>query len=281
MSRVKENDETEIEASRAPLLSHLAELRSRLMISMIALVIAFSVCFVFAQEIFIFLTDPFVMAVRKVAATHPEIGVDPNDPIRMVNMSALGFFMVKMKVALFAAICVSFPVLAWQAYAFVAPGLYRRERAAVAPFLVAAPVMFLAGGAFVYYIAMPFALEFALSQQVTAGQIRVEYLPKVDEYVGLETTLVLAFGLFFQMPVVLSLLARIGVVNAKMLWSFWRYALVGIAAFSALVTPPDILSMSLMTVPLFGIYLLSIALVWLIEKRDKPGTDIATTQAAE
>lgn len=274
MNRPKQDDEAEIEASRAPLLSHLAELRSRLMVALATLVVAFAICFTFAQDIFVFLTDPFVFAMRRVDPEHA------GEAIRMVNTDALGFFMVKMKVALFAAVCLSFPVLAWQAYAFVAPGLYRRERAAVAPFLAAAPIMFTLGGAFVYYIAMPFALEFALSQQVTAGQIRVEYLPKVDEYVGLETTLVLAFGLFFQMPVVLSLLARIGVVNAKMLWNFWRYALIGIALFSALVTPPDILSMSLMTVPLFGIYLLSILLVWLIEKRDKQA-EVATTQAAE
>ncbi len=126
--------------------------------------------------------------------------------------------------------------------------------------------MFIAGGAFVFYVAMPFALEFALKQEVEAGGVRVSYLPKVDEYLGLVTTLVLAFGLCFQMPVVLSLLARIGLIGAKMLRSGRRYAVVGIAAFAALVTPPDILSMTLMAIPMYLLYELSIWLVWAIEK---------------
>ncbi|MGE3143501.1 MAG: twin-arginine translocase subunit TatC, partial [Hyphomonadaceae bacterium] len=164
-----------------------------------------------------------------------------------------------------AALVLAFPVLAWQAYAFVAPGLYKRERSAVAPFLAAAPLMFIAGAAFVYFVAMPFALEFALNQQVSVGQIHVRYLPKVDEYVGLETTLVLAFGLFFQMPVVLALLARVGMIATRTLRKGRRYAVVGIAAFSALVTPPDVLSMTMMFLPMYALYEISIWIVWAIE----------------
>ena len=253
-------DEDEIEASRAPLLEHLMELRTRLIIALGALFVAFCGCFVFAQQIFLFLVEPFIVAVHKTDPHHAA------DAIRLVNTDALGFFVVKVKVSLFAAIVVAFPVIAYQAYSFVAPGLYKRERSAVAPFLVAAPIMFLLGGAFVYFVAMPFALEFALNQQVTVGPIHVEYLPKVDEYVALVTTLVLAFGVFFQMPVVLALLARIGLVTTSLLLKSWRYALLGIAAFAALVTPPDVFSMSVMFVPMFGVYLVSILIVWIIEK---------------
>jgi sec-independent protein translocase protein TatC len=260
MSQAAPNDEDEIEASRAPLLDHLGELRSRLMISLAALIVAFIGCFFVAEDIFKILTDPFVVAMRRVDPAHA------GQAIQMINTDALGFFIVKMKVALFAAIVLAFPIIAWQAYAFIAPGLYRRERAATWPFLLAAPVMFSAGGAFVYYVAMPFALEFALNQQTQIGQIEVKYLPKVDEYVGLETTLALAFGLFFQMPVVLSLLARVGIVGASMLRKGRRYALVGIAGFAALVTPPDVLSMTVMAVPMYGLYEVSIWLVWLIER---------------
>ena len=250
----------EIEASRAPLLDHLVELRARLITALAALVIAFIACFAFADPLFQFMVQPFKAAMAQV---HPE---RVHEAIQLVYTGAFGFFGVKMTIALFAAIVVSFPIVAWQAYAFIAPGLYKRERAAVAPFLLAAPVMFLAGGAFVYFVAMPFALEFALHQEVVQDGVRVSYLPKVEEYLGLVTTLILAFGLMFQMPVVLALLARVGLVSASMLRKGRRYAIVGIAAFSALVTPPDPLSMTLMTIPLYGLYEISIWLVWLIER---------------
>jgi sec-independent protein translocase protein TatC len=272
-------NEDEVEASRAPLLSHLSELRTRLVWAIGAVVVAFAGCFFFQDQIFLLLTNPFVEAMREAHLTQ-------NQDIHMINTDAFGFFMTKMKLVLFAALIVSFPLTAYQAYAFVAPGLYKRERSAAAPFLVAAPIMFALGGIFVYYIAMPYALRFALQQQVSiqtsnGATIHVDYLPKVDEYIGLETTLILAFGVFFQMPVVLSMLARVGIVTASMLGKARRYALVGIAAFAALTAPPDPLSMGIMMIPLYLVFEISILVVRLVERRDRKTQAVADASAAE
>ena len=276
---MSEANEDEVEASRAPLLSHLSELRTRLVWAIGAVLVAFAGCFFFQDQIFLLLTNPFVEAMREAHLTQ-------NQDIHMINTDAFGFFMTKMKLVLFAALIVSFPWTAYQAYAFVAPGLYKRERSAAAPFLIAAPIMFALGGIFVYYIAMPYALRFALQQQVSiqtsnGATIHVDYLPKVDEYIGLETTLILAFGVFFQMPVVLSMLARVGIVTASMLGKARRYALVGIAAFAALTAPPDPLSMGIMMIPLYLVFEISILVVRLVERRDQKPQAVAGASAAE
>ncbi|MBX9746034.1 MAG: twin-arginine translocase subunit TatC, partial [Hyphomonadaceae bacterium] len=255
------NDEDEIEASRAPLLDHLGELRDRLVRSVIAVVIGFIVCFFFVDDIFMFLVQPFQTAM---ATVYPDRS--PNEAIELINTGAFGFFSVKMQIALFGGIILAFPVIAWQAYAFIAPGLYKRERMAAAPFMLAAPIMFTLGAAFVFYVAMPFALNFALGQQVTDGPVQVTYLPKVEEYMGLVTTLVLAFGFMFQLPVVLSLLGKVGIVSTSLLRKGRRYAIVGIAAFSALVTPNDVISMFVMAVPVYLLYEISIWIVAAMER---------------
>ncbi len=274
------SDDEEIEASRAPLLDHLAELRNRLMTSLTFIVIGVIISFLFANQIFLFLVQPFQTAM---AAEQAEHGLAARDTIELINTGAFGFFSVKMQIALFGGIILAFPVIAWQAYAFIAPGLYRKERAATAPFLIAAPVMFALGAAFVFYFAMPFALRFALDQQVTSGPVQVTYLPKVEEYMGLVTTLVLAFGLMFQLPVVLSLLGRVGIVSSSLLRKGRRYAIVGIAAFSALVTPNDVFSMFVMALPVYALYEISIWIVAAMEKtrakQEKLDTAVATPPA--
>jgi len=265
-------DDDEIEASRAPLMDHLMELRDRLVWSISAVVVGFIACFIFVDPLFMFLAKPFQTAM---AVAHPERA---GEAIELINTGAFGFFSVKMQIALFGGIVLAFPVVAWQVYAFIAPGLYKRERMAVAPFMIAAPIMFALGAAFVFYVAMPFALNFALTQEVTDGPVRVTYLPKVEEYMGLVTTLVLAFGLMFQLPVVLSLLGKVGIVSSKLLQQGRRYAIVGIAAFSALVTPNDVISMFVMAVPVYLLYEISIWIVAAMERtraKAEAGTAVA------
>ena len=296
---MSEPDESEIEGSRAPLLDHLIELRSRLIASVIAILLGFLICFYFSEPLFKFLLRPFSIAAQLLALRQGEVAHDVGGQalgmltdaknmflalIGVLNLPApagkvaslvftapLEFFFTKVKLGAFGGLILAFPVLAWQIYAFVAPGLYKRERRAFLPFLLAAPLLFLMGAALVYYMIMPFVLWFSLSQQIvgTAG-ISVQLLPKVSEYFDLLTTLILCFGLFFQLPVVLTLLAMTGLVNAAMLLNGWRFAVAGIVVAAAIVTPPDPISMTLLAVPIIALYFISIGCVKLIErKRDE------------
>ncbi len=276
------DDEAELEGSRAPLLSHLVELRGRLIVCVAALVVGFLVCFVFADRIYLFLMRPYQVASALLAEVHAKHGpfdlilamtgnraVTKLQPVQFVYTGPLEFFFTKMKVAAFGAVVVTFPVLAWQLYRFVAPGLYRRERAAFFPFLVASPVLFTMGAALVYYVMLPFVLWFALSQQISTAEVKVSLLPKVADYLELVTKLLLAFGLCFQLPVVLSLAGLAGLVGSKQLGSFRRYAIVAIVFVAALVTPPDPISQCLLAIPIYALYEASIWCVKLIELRRK------------
>lgn len=263
-----ENEENpdEVESSRAPLLDHLIELRKRLIVTLAAVAAGFVVCFFLAAPIYNILLAPFEEAARALAERRGE-GVD--EQLRLIFTAPLEFFFVKLKLALFGAIIVAFPVIAYQVYAFVAPGLYKTERRAFLPYMVAAPVLFATGAALVYYFILPFVMRFALGQEQAgaAGRAAIELLPRVSDYLSLVTTLILAFGFSFQLPVVLSLLARVGMVNAKQLGHFRRYAVVGIFAFAAVVTPPDPLSQIGLGLAMMALYEVSILCVRLIDRQ--------------
>jgi sec-independent protein translocase protein TatC len=280
-------DESEIEASRAPLMDHLIELRARLIICAVALAAGFLFCFFFSTQIYLFLLAPFERAAGMIAMQRAPGHHGPFDlllgllglksvpmaqapAIHLVFTAPLEFFFTKIKLAGFGAVVLTFPVLAFQLYRFVAPGLYRRERHAFMPFLMAAPVLFLAGAALVYFIMLPFVLWFSLNQQIVGvGSISVQLLPKVSDYLTLVTALLLSFGLCFQLPVVLSLLGMAGLVSSKLLASGRRYAIVAVFVVAAILTPPDPISMMTLALPGVLLYEISILCVWLIELRQR------------
>jgi sec-independent protein translocase protein TatC len=293
-----DRDEAEIEASRAPLMSHLIELRGRLVVCVVAFAVAFIGCFYFAADIQIFLIKPFQAAYALHAAAQAA-GQHGGNPFELIAVTAglhhlppgaptnlalqatgpLEQLFTKMKVAGFGAVVVVFPVLAWQLYKFVAPGLYRNEKGAFLPFLFVAPILFLIGAALVYFVMLPFVMWFSLSQQITADGITVELNTKISEYLSLVTSLILAFGLCFQLPVVTTLLGMAGIVSSKMMVEVRRYAIVAVVVVAAVVTPPDPISQLMLAVPLVLLYEISIWCVRLIEMRRKKA-DVADGLAA-
>lgn len=273
-----DEDDAHIEASRAPLLDHLLELRRRLIVMVIAVVLGFILGFVFAEHIYRILLVPFTDAAARAR------GVSGEDlDLKLIFTGPLEFFFVKLRLALFGGVILAFPLIAHQIYAFVAPGLYKNERGAFLPYLLAGPVLFCLGGLLVYSFILPQVLTFAFSQEVSGGegQASIELLPRVSEYLSLVTTLILAFGFAFQMPVILTLMAHAGLITAKTLISYWKYALLGIFVVAAVLTPPDPMSQIALGGCIFGLYWLSVLAVKLIEKNrgDDADDDAAVTPA--
>ena len=232
----------DIDESKAPLMEHLIELRRRLLWSMAALAVAFFTCLYFARDIFAVLVQPLLAAGQG----------------KLIYTDVFEAFFVEIKVALFAALMISFPVIATQLWRFVAPGLYAKEKKAFLPFLLMTPFFFGAGAAFAYFLAMPWALHFLLGYQGDVGGVTQEALPAVGNYLSFSTRFLFGFGVAFLTPVLLMILERAGLVTREQLVSSRRYAIVACAVVSAVLTPPDVVSQLLLLVPLYLLYELAI-----------------------
>jgi len=263
--------EDELAGSEAPLLDHLIELRKRLIRSVLVLMALLIACFFVAGPIFDILVQPYRDAVAPT-------------PVELIYTAPQEFFFTQLSLAFFGALFIGFPYLAWEIYGFVAPGLYKKERQSFIPYLIATPIFFLLGAGMVYFAVLPMAMRFFHSMETA----EINMLVKVSEYLGLAMTLIIAFGVCFQLPVILTLLARLDLVNSKSLGKGRKYAIVAILAVAAFITPPDPISQIGLALPMYLLYELSILSVkWVERSRAKTlageavaeeATDVAKTE---
>jgi len=254
----------DLDDSAAPLIEHLAELRNRLIYSVIAFLVGMVLCFTVWNPIFTFLTHPICAALA-----------DRNQDCSLVLIKLQEGFFVAIRISLFGGFILSFPVIAFQMWRFVAPGLYKNEKGAFLPFLIASPVMFTIGAAFAYFAILPLAFDFFLGFQqmgptteaATTGTVGVLFQGSMEEYLALTTKFILAFGLCFQLPVLLTLMGKAGLVSARGLGSVRKYAVVAILVLAAIVTPPDVITQVILFVVVYGLYEISILLVKRVEQK--------------
>ena len=256
----EDDREAELESGRMPLLDHLIELRNRLMWAAAAILVAFLISYQFKEAIYRFLSHPLAEVFNGEAGR------------KMIATGLTEIFFTYIKVSFWAAICIAFPVVAVQIWKFVAPGLYKNEKRAFLPYICATPILFLMGASLAYFVVIPCAFKFFVSFETpgTAGSLPIEIEAKVNEYLSLVMTLLLAFGVAFQLPVLLTLMARAGIITSQGLISKWRYAVVGMFGVAAVLTPPDVVSQTSLAVPLVLLYVLSIfSCRWVERQRAK------------